>query len=258
MAQVRSYKHGTFCWSDLGTPDLEGAKVFYSELFNWKIEEVPTGEAGTYCLMKIDDTEVAGIYQKPAEDPSPAAWLCYVNVSGLEDAVGTAAEAGAAVLQEPIDAMEAGRMAVLQDPSGAVVGLWEARRHIGAGRVNEPGAPCWFELATRDTAAASDFYRALCGWESKSAPMGPTVYTSFMRGEAPAGGMMAMDDSWGELPPHWMVYFQVADCDGTAARVESLGGHLHVPPRDIPGVGRFAVVADPFGAVFSILQMNAR
>ena len=258
MAEIRRYKHGTFCWTELASSDLEAAKVFYSELFNWKIDALPLGDAGDSCMMKLGDAEVAALRQRAPESPPSDHWRCYISVDDVDQAAAAVVDAGGALLQPPSDVLDAGRGALCQDPSGAVVGLWQAGRHIGAGRVNEPGAPCWFELATRDTAAAADFFRAVLGWEAKSAPMGGTVYTSFLRGVSPAAGMLAMDDTWGDIAPHWMVYFQVASCEETAQRAAALGGEVHVPPTEIAGVGRFAVIADPQGAIFSIMQVNPR
>ena len=151
------------------------------------------------------------------------------------------------------DVMEYGRMAVLADPEGAGFCVWQARANAGIGIQNEPGAFCWGQLNTTDTAKAEAFYRGLFGWDAKTGSGGGMTYTEWSLGGTPFGGMMALPT--GALaPPHWLAYFAVADCDATAAKAASLGAKTFVPPSDIPGTGRFAVFADPQGATFAIYK----
>jgi len=157
------------------------------------------------------------------------------------------------VLMEPFDVMEAGRMAVLQDPTGAVICVWQAKSSIGARIVNEPGSLCWCELATSDTEKAGRFYSRLFGWTLKPSLEG---YTEFLQGGTAIGGMMAIDPAWGKVPPHWLSYFAVSDCDGTTAKVKELGGSARVPPKDIPNTGRFAILTDPQGAQFAVIRLD--
>jgi predicted enzyme related to lactoylglutathione lyase len=254
MPEVKRHKPGTFCWTDLTTSDLEGARVFYSELFNWGLRESESSDH-TYTMMQAGGVDVVGMGQPP-ELHGPPAWLCMISVADVDAAAAKVREAGGAVHEGPFAVDDAGRMAVCADPSGATFGLWEAGIHQGAGRVNEPSTPCWYELASRDTAASAAFFKEVLGWEAQSGPMGGAVYTTFMRGPAPVAGMLAMTEEWGDAPSHWMVYFQVASCEETAQRAASLGGEVCVPPTEIAGVGRFAVITDPQGAVFSIMQMH--
>jgi predicted enzyme related to lactoylglutathione lyase len=145
--------------------------------------------------------------------------------------------------------MDFGRMAVLADPQGAVFAIWEAKRHWGVTIRDEANTLCWNELATHDPAAAAAFYKALTGWTAKSSP----EYTEWRLGETPIGGMRTINE--GEpTPPSWMPYFMVDDCDATTAKAQSLGGVACVEPRDLPGVGRFAVLIDPQGAVFALYR----
>jgi predicted enzyme related to lactoylglutathione lyase len=122
--------------------------------------------------------------------------------------------------------------------------------------IHPPGTFCWPELATTDADAATRFYTGLLPWKSSVVDMGPVPYTMFQIGDAPAGGMMQMTAEWGGISPHWMVYFAVDDCGGRAEKAKNLGGTVKVPPTDIPAVGRFSVLQDPQGAVFSIIQLN--
>jgi hypothetical protein len=155
--------------------------------------------------------------------------------------------------------MDVGRMAVVMDPTGAIVQLWEPKKHIGAGILNEPGALCWSELTTRDTDAAEAFYTGLFGWTPKhSAPSAATAsdYTEFSNQGHTGVGMMAMrPDMPAGMPSYWMPYFQVADCDGSTAKAKELGARVMVPPQDIPSTGRFAILQDPQGAMFAVFKL---
>jgi predicted enzyme related to lactoylglutathione lyase len=151
--------------------------------------------------------------------------------------------------------MDAGKMAVIQDPTGAVLSAWEPRAHSGAGLVNQHGTLIWNELATRDADTAAQFYMKLFDWDSQTQDMPTGPYTSFLNGDRMAAGMLKMTEEWGDMPPHWMVYFGADDCDAVAAKAKELGGEVLVPPRDIPSVGRFAVLQDPQGAAFSIISL---
>jgi hypothetical protein len=155
-----------------------------------------------------------------------------------------------------MDVFDAGRMALILDPTGAAVAVWQPVKHIGAGVVNEHGALCWNELMTIDTIKAGEFYTGLFGWTAQEHDMGGMIYTVFMNGERPAAGMMKIDESWGDVPPSWLVYFAVNDCDASVAEAGALGGELCKGPMDIPGVGRFAVMTDPQGAAFAVIWLE--
>jgi predicted enzyme related to lactoylglutathione lyase len=176
--------------------------------------------------------------------------------ASANDSARRARELGGSVVLEPFDVLDVGRMALVQDGTGAVVALWQPRRHAGAGLIGETGAMCWNELATTDTARAEAFYAGLLDWSADTREMGGIRYTTFARAGAPCGGMLPIHPGWGPVPPHWLVYFGVSDCDGQVALVQSLGGVVRVPPSDVPGVGRFAVVADPQGATFAMVQLE--
>jgi predicted enzyme related to lactoylglutathione lyase len=251
------YAPGTFCWADLGTPDATAAKQFYTALFGWTSEDRPMGPGAFYTMLTLDGRAVAALYP---QDPAPAGgsphWLSYISVASANDAARRAKELGGTVLLDAFDVLDVGRMALVQDGPGAVVALWQPRRHAGAGVVGETSAMCWNELATTDPGRAEAFYTGMFGWSAGSRTMGSTRYTTFTQDGASRGGMLAIDPSC-PVPPHWLVYFAVSDCDGQAALVQSLGGAVRVPPSDVPEVGRFAVVADPQGATFAVIQLPA-
>jgi predicted enzyme related to lactoylglutathione lyase len=150
----------------------------------------------------------------------------------------------------PVLLVDLGRMAVVQDPTGAALAVWEARRHTGLGVVDEPGAFCWAELLTRDTTKAARFYQALFGWGTG----GDSRYVEWKHAGQSIGGMMEIRKEWGEVPPHWLVYFQVESTDRSAEKARSLGATVTMGPEDIPDIGRFAMLRDPQGAAFYVFQ----
>lgn len=257
MAEVTRYEPCTFSWIDLGTTDLEGAKRFYEALFGWENEDMPAGDGFTYTMSRQKNQYVAGIYEMFAEQRQqgvPPAWLSYISVESADDRTKKAESLGGTVVSQPMDVLDSGRMSVVMDPTGAAFGMWEARGHIGASLVNEPGSLTWNELLTRDAEAAKSFYTEAFDWKTETTPMGPNEYTTWSNERGDVGGMMQISPDMGDMPSHWGVYFYVEDCDASAAKAKDLGGQVHVPPTDIPEVGRFAALADPQGASFSVIK----
>jgi predicted enzyme related to lactoylglutathione lyase len=253
------YAPGTFCWVELATTDAAAAGAFYSGLFGWTVVEVPMGEGQIYYMLQLGGRDVAALYEQQPEQRAlgvPPSWLSYVAVTDVEESAARVADLGGKLLMDAFDVMDVGRMALAQDPGGAAFALWQAKSHIGGRVVGEPGAMCWHELATHHPGVVCEFYQGLLGWSSRKQPVGPVAYYSFQRGDEPAAGMLQMAGEWEGIPSHWMVYFAVADCDAAAARAGELGGAVKVPPTDVPGVGRFAVIQDPQGAVFSIIRLE--
>lgn len=258
--EAKALAAGTFCWADLGTTDAASAKNFYSQLFGWSIFEPPdTHGSMPYSIFQIDGHDVVAAYPLCDEMRAkgiPPHWLAYVLVENVEESAARAWELGGKVDMEPIDVEGHGRMALITDPTGAMVALWQPLKHTGSGHLNQVGGMCWHELATRDHERAREFYCALFGWGAQTADVGRTIYTTFTRADGtPAGGMLQMNEQWGEIPAHWTIYFSVADCDATAARARELGGEVCVEPTDLPPIGRFAVIRDAEGASFSIIKL---
>ncbi|MFQ5947574.1 MAG: VOC family protein [Acidimicrobiia bacterium] len=258
MTEFTKHAPGTFSWIELATTDTEAAKAFYSALFGWEHEDVPAGEAGTYTMLRLGGRDVAALNEQPKEQRSqgiPPHWTSYVTVADVEESAANVKSLGGTVHVEPFDVMEVGRMAVIQDPTGAFFALWEPKTHIGLGIANVSGALTWNELLTNDTDAAAKFYTGLFGWDAQTREIPETTYTTFMRGERPAAGMMAIPEHWGDVPPYWGIYFAVDDCDAAATRIKDLGGEIRVPPTDAPEAGRFASAVDPQGAGFAIIRL---
>jgi uncharacterized protein len=259
MAFIEKHPHGHFCWLDLGTTDRMGAVTFYSQLFGWGHVDAPM-DKDVYTLFNLKDRHTGAVYQLNQEmlgQGIPPHWLLYVSVDDVDVAAARVEPLGGKVLMGPFDVMTVGRMAVIGDPQGATFALWQAKEHPGVGIKDEPGAFCWPELNTTDATGAKPFYAGLFGWGEKTDSGGPMAYTEWKVGERSIGGMMQILPEWGAVPPHWMPYFQVADCDATVSLAQKLGAQAVVPARDIPNVGRFAVLRDPQGAHFSIIRLGA-
>ena len=261
MAEYSSHVPGTFSWVELATIDQKAGVAFYRSLFGWGVTEQPLGPDEVYSMFTLRGKEVGAAYAMRPEERqhgAPPHWNLYVAVENVDDATTRAQELGATVIVPPFDVMDAGRMAILQDPTGAMFQVWQANSHIGAKVLNEPGALCWSELTTRDTTAAEAFYTALFGWSAKhSAPGGDMDYTEFSVQGLPSIGMMAMPAHMPSgVPSYWMPYFQVVDCDAIASKARELGADVLVGPQDIPSTGRFAILQDPQGAVFAAFRFG--
>lgn len=252
---ITSYKPGTPCWVDLGTPDIAGTQAFFGELFGWTGESDP--DAGGYVIFNLNGHPVAGAGPLMGED-QPVVWTTYFATDDLDATATKIQEAGGQTLMPPMDVMTTGRMALFMDSSGAAFGAWQKIDFPGAQLVNEPGTLTWNELVTRDVDGSKDFYHKTLGLGAKKSEASDMPYTEFQVDGSSVGGMISMSDGpWPpDLPAHWMVYFAVADCDAAAEQIQKLGGNISVPPTDIP-VGRFAVVSDPNGAFFSVITMNS-
>jgi predicted enzyme related to lactoylglutathione lyase len=261
VADFASHVPGTFSWPELSTTDQKGAVAYYRALFGWDLNEQPMGPGDTYSMFQLRGKEVAAAYtMRPEEKQSgaPPHWNSYVTVANVDDSVKQAQQLGGKVLAPPFDVMDAGRMAVLQDPTGAVFQVWQANRSIGAKILEEPGALCWTELNTRDTKAAEAFYTGLFGWSAKhSAPSAGMEYTEFSVNGKPSIGMMPINEHMpAHVPSYWMPYFQVANADASVAKAQELGGKVMVPATDIPNTGRFSIVTDPQGAMFAVFELR--
>lgn len=252
MPEVTEYAPGTPSWVDLGTPDMEAAKAFYGRLFGWELAD--TGEEGGHYQMALKEGKaVAGL--GPQQQPGPPYWTTYVSVDSADATAAAVRGAGGTVLMEPMDVLDAGRIAVFADPTGAPFSVWQPGLHLGAQLANEPGTFCWNELETRDPETASAFYSAVFAWKPQTEAE-PIPYTQFFRGDASVAGMMDIRGRVpDEVPAHWLVYFTVADCDATVAEAQAAGGSVMVEPVTIP-TGRFAIVNDPQGAFFGVIAMT--
>lgn len=253
MPTQTSYKPGTFSWVDLVTRDANAAKQFYGALLGWSFDDLPG-----LSMARLNGQAVAAIIPRGNER---AYWNIYVAVDDIEATTRKAAASGGKVIEEPFEIPGAGRTAVVKDPSGAAIAFWQGTGHIGAGVKNEPGALCWNELFTTNSAAAGKFYTDTFGWQTETMDMGPEgTYTLFQRpGQGKAenvGGMADMPPGLPGVPSHWLAYFQVTDVDASTRKARELGAKVVKEPTDIPHVGRFSLLHDPQGAGFALFTMG--
>jgi predicted enzyme related to lactoylglutathione lyase len=259
MQETPDYKPGTFCWVELATSDSEAAKKFYTQLFGWTYEDMPMGPGMVYTMLKLDGKNVGALYKQMEEQAAlgvPPNWLSYVSVANADESTAKAKELGATILKDAFDVMTVGRMSVVQDPTGAVFALWQARDSKGADIYNVPSSLCWNELMTTDTARDKDFYTNLFAWGANTQNFGDFEYTMFQNGERGAGGMLQITPEMGPIPSNWLVYFAVDDCDAKVQKATDLGAKVMKPADDIPGIGRFAILIDPQGAGFAIIKLE--
>ncbi|KNB54338.1 VOC family protein [Streptomyces caatingaensis] len=255
MPEVRNgYAPGTPCWVDLMAPDQRAALDFYRDLFGWQGEPGPP-ETGGYAVCALNGRAVAGIGPAMAQDGQPApptAWTTYLSVADAEAAARAVAAHGGTVVMPAMDVLTFGRMAIVADPSEAVFGLWEPRDFFGCEVVNEPGALTWNELASPDVDAARTFYPAALGVEVEPSPEVPGYYVLTVDGR-PVGGLHGLDRLPPGTPPHWLTYFAVDGADTTVDALVRAGGSVLKPPFDMVA-GRMAVVSDPQGGIFAVIE----
>ena len=256
MSEMTSYTPGSFCWADLATNDTDGAKAFYGALFGWEALDMPTVAGVPYTMLLKDGRQVCALYAMgPDHGGAPPHWQSYVSVEDLDATAAAFPANGGVVLMPPMDVMDAGRMSMVQDPTGGVLGLWQGDQHIGAALWNQSGAVCWNEFLTHDVEKAKSFFAEVLGWTTRTSQnvMEGKYHLLINAGEQ-AGGMMQIEPEWGPMPSNWTVYFGVEDCDGAIAEAERLGGKLLFPAMEIENVGRFAYLQDSQGAVFAVIQ----
>jgi predicted enzyme related to lactoylglutathione lyase len=241
---------GVPCWVDVTVPDMGAAQAFYGAVLGWSFAETG-GEYGGYVIAQVDGDAAAGI--GPPQAGAPSAWTLYLASDDVDATFEAVAANGGTVVLAPGDVGPIGRMGIALDPTGAAFGVWQAGEHIGAGVTNEPGGLNWEDLRTPEPARAWDFYRAVFGHRIEALPEAGPDYALFFRPDeqAPLGGMGGMFGAEG--PAHWLVYFNVADTDAAVAAARRTGGSVVSPAADSP-YGRIAVVTDPAGAVFALIQ----
>ncbi|MGO9574627.1 MAG: VOC family protein [Terriglobales bacterium] len=257
MANIDQQPAGSFCWIELHTTDQNAAKTFYGSLFGWEAHDSPMGPNDFYTEFKLQGREAAAACTLRAEELSqgvPPHWMIYITVESADAAAAKAQQLGGKVFAPAFDFMDAGRMAVIQDPTGAVFCVWQPKKNTGIRIANVHGTLCWADLSTPDAKRASDFYSGLFGWQVAADPKDPSGYLHIKNGEHFIGGIPPAAYRPPGVPPHWMAYFQVDDVDATATKAKEMGAKLRLAPMTMEGVGRFSVIADPQGATFAIFK----
>ncbi|MFJ9815334.1 VOC family protein [Streptomyces sp. NPDC101151] len=244
---------GTPCWVSLMVHGVATTEEFYGALFGWEFRPGPQ-QLGPYVRALLDGHEVAGIGQLPPDRRLPVAWTPYLASDDVDQTADQVRLCGGTVAVGPLDAAEAGRIAIASDPSGAVFGIWQGAAHLGTALSGVPGTPAWNELLTFETAGVTKFYETVFGYEEEPVVSADFDYVTLRVGGRPVAGLHGVGHA---LPrdrgPHWLTYFEVADADETLRQAVDLGGRVLEPAHDSEH-GRVATLADPEGAVFSVLQ----
>lgn len=254
MYTVTKYPHGTFSWADCSSTDWAGGKQFYADVLGWETEDLPMGEGMFYTMFKQDGETVGAINQMQAEMQAQGVsshWVNYITVDDVDALVDKVTEFGGTVVAEPFDVFDDGRMMMIQEPTGATVALWQAKNTIGAELVNTVGAMLWNELLTRDMQKSMDFFGELLGWEYQQD--GENDYYMIVNKGRMNGGILEIDEDMGDMPSNFMAYYNVADLDASLEKVKSGGGAVHIQ-GDAEGVGKFAMIADPQGALLYLME----
>jgi predicted enzyme related to lactoylglutathione lyase len=257
MPEFTKHEPGTFSWTDLSTSDLDAAINLYTGLFGWEVDkqEIPAeAGGGVYAMFRKNGKDVAAasaLREDQASQGIPPHWNVYVTVEDAEQAAKQCEAAGGSIVAPAFDVMDAGRMAVVSDPTGAIFNVWEAKTNIGAQLLQDEGALSWCELTTNDPEKAARFYTEVFGYTSEG--WGPDgSYTLLKRGDTMMAGIMKpQQEGW---RPFWGIYFSTPDVDGVADKVKAAGGQILMEPTDGEGVGRFSIVADPQGAAFGVVN----
>ena len=261
MTNIEKHAPGDFCWIELATTDQSAATDFYAKIFGWTFKNYPIGPNQVYTLFQVQERDVAaGCTLRPDQLSLgvPPHWNLYVAVESADATAARAEQLGGKVLAPPFDVFDAGRMAVLQDPTGAALSLWQAINHLGTGISASHGTLCWADLSTPDQARAGQFYSDLFGWQMMKEDEDPAHnYWHIKNGEEFIGGIPPASHHQAGAPAHWLAYFTVSDCDATATAAKNLGAKLYMLPKDFEDVGRISILADPQGATFAIFKAAA-
>jgi predicted enzyme related to lactoylglutathione lyase len=260
MPTVERFEPGEFCWIELATSNQDAAKSFYGALFGWTVRDVPIGPKNVYSLLELQGRVAAGAFAiSPSESVAgvPPHWHLYVAVASADEAAKKAGELGGKVMEGPFEVMDRGRAALIQDPTGAYFSVWQAKNRIGIGVTGEPGAFCWADLNTPDQARAKTFYEDLFEWKLKPGQGKESGYLHIVNGENYIGGVPPSGQGNGN-PPHWLIYFAVADVDAAFQTAKDSNAKILLAPMDFEGVGRVAMLADPQGAVFALFREAGR
>jgi len=257
MATIEKHTPGSFCWIELATTDQQAAKNFYGKLFGWEAKDTPMGPDDFYTTFKLNGRDVAAAYTMRPEQRSsgiPPNWLLYVSVENADESIERARQLGAKVCMEGFDVFDLGRMGVIQDPTGATIAVWQAKTHPGTGIIGENGTLCWADLSTSDPEAAAQFYSQLFGWTIERSAYDSSDYLHIRNGAHNIGGIPPARTYRPDSPPHWLAYFEIANCDSITDSAKQLGARPYMEPTTMENVGRWSVLADPQGAVFAAFQ----
>ena len=260
MPLIDKHPNGSFCWMELGTTDQNAAKNFYQSLFGWTSMDFPMGPSGMYTIFRLQDRDCAAAYtlmKEMLDAGVPPHWMVYLSTDNVDESTRKVEQLGGKVIKEPFDVGPQGRMSVATDPAGAHFCLWQEKQSPGIGIAGENNAFCWADLNVKNRDVARRFYEGLFGWQFVPGEgKDESTYLHIVNQGHGIGGTPPPELIPPGLPPHWMIYYQVADCDAASAKAAELGGRILVPPTPIPGTGKFSIVDDPQGAGFALFQLR--
>jgi len=254
MSTVTAFPQGTPIWVDFQSTDAAEAAAFYSALFDWEVSE-PAGRSGGYRMALRDGVPVCAIGSLPSglvDKGAVPTWTTYLAVDDADAAADRIREAGGTILLPPGGFGSGARLLMATDAVGAVVGLWQNGNAPRPWLRHEPGAVDWFELVTDNTDDASAFYESTLGISVSHTQVGETDYPMLAADGVVFAGVVASDVAGAST--HWRAYFAVADLAAHVKLLKKLGGRVLVKPATAAGVGSWATVTDPQGAVFSLIQ----
>jgi len=256
LGEITCYSPGTFCFIEAGSSNIGVSNAFYRALFGWEIDERSTPDGGAYTRFLKRGKPIAGAYSLSSDQAFdvPSHWLSYVSVEDAMVTLELAVRFGATPMGDVVEVPGIVTVAEFIDPSGAVCGVWQPFAHIGAVYADEPGTLIWAELVTTDAAGSAGFYGRVFGWTAET-HMGPTgPYSFFKDGTALRGGMVTIGSETGAASPSWRAHIAVRDLEAAMARVADLGGSAEIDATDVPGLGPRAVVRDPVGVSFMLIE----
>jgi uncharacterized protein len=241
-----------FVWFEYVSTDANKAQGFFGELFGWGSKKVPMPDR-EYTMIAQGDATIGGYLPPPEGAPKQAHWLSHLRVDSAKESAQKVKSLGGKILMDAFKVGEHGTMAVVADPLGAPLALWQPSDPKVQSSPAAVGRFCWNELTSQNPTASVTFYKALGGFGEDSMEMGPMgTYHLLKNGEISVAGIMK--PPMPEAPHAWTPYVQVASTDATIEKAKRLGANIIVPATDVPNVGRFAIFADPQGAVLGILQ----
>ena len=260
MADEAMKVHGSPNWADCATHDLTAAEDFYAAVFGWTSERVPVSDGSVYAIQRLDGKMVAGVYELNDEMRGkgvPPHWGTYFEVDDVAEVLNKAKAGGGTIIEDVSSEAEVGSFAVVQDPVGAFLRIWHSAPGHGGEVFNVHGAMTWNELCTKEPETAADFYEAVLGLKAETMQT-PTPYTVLKANGREVAGILKTTPEMGDLPAQWDVYFASDDVDATVAAAVKAGGVAIKGPFSIAGgAARMAVLQDPQGAVFEVMEMAA-
>ena len=259
MPHIDQHKPGSFCWIELATTDQNAAKTFYGSLFSWAAKDEPMGPGSFYTMFKLGNDDTGAAYTLRPDQHAlrvPPHWMLYIMVENADAMAVRIAKAGGTIIMAPFDVMDAGRMAVIRDPTGAHFCIWQPNKSTGIQIAGEHGTLCWADLNSPDPERACQFYKDVFGWnfiqDTHSDP--PSGYMQIQNGDEFIGGIPPCSPQTAKIPGFWLPYFLVSECDATTSKAKEIGGKSCMEPMTLENVGRMSVLADPQGGAFAIFQ----